>query len=53
MEDISFGRKANEDRDKRNNQAKPDEYLQEGAHVVFGNSNTSHGEKYEDKMRDG
>ena len=42
--DISFGRKANEDREERNNQAKPDQYIQEGAHVVLGNSSASHGE---------
>ena len=43
MEDVSFGHKANEDRDKREGQAEPDEYFQERAHVVLGNSNVSHG----------
>lgn len=47
MKDISFGRKANEDREEGNSQTEPDEYFQEGTQVVRGNRRASHGEKHE------
>lgn len=50
VDQISFGREANKDREEGNSQAEPDEDFQEGAQVVLGNSQASHGE--EEKARD-
>ena len=47
VDEISFGRKANEDREEGNRQAEPNEYVQKGAQVVLGNSHASHGERGE------
>lgn len=45
VENESFGQKADEDREKGNNQAEPDEYFEEGAQVILGNNSASHGQK--------
>ena len=44
MEDKSFGRKTNEDREDGNNQAEPDEYLEEGAQIILSYNSASHGQ---------
>ena len=46
MDDVSFGRKANEDREEGDHQEIPDEYCQQRAHVVLRNGSASHGEKH-------
>lgn len=45
MEHVSFGHDANKDREDGDNQAEPDEYLQERTQIVLGDSDASHREK--------
>ena len=46
MDRVSLGCETNEARDDGDNQAQPDKYFQERAQVVFGDSNSSHGDQH-------